>query len=152
APELMVIFNVFRLNADVVRKAGLLAEHLAKVDGAKVKAAHVFFDKTRSDYYLEARVSEGAFRVKTLFGPEFLPVPVAGRRYLLPPTGCFQVNASILPRLLEDVQNALKPRPADRMLDLFCGCGLFTLPVAAACAGAFGVEGSPVSIEAAQRA
>src|SRR5690606_18821823 len=114
--ELMVIFNVFRLNAEVVRKAGLLGEHLARMEGAKVKAAHIFFDKTRSDYYLEARVSEGPFRVKTLFGPEFLPVPVADRRYLLHPTGFFQVNLSILPRVLDEVVNALKPRPGDRLL------------------------------------
>jgi tRNA/tmRNA/rRNA uracil-C5-methylase (TrmA/RlmC/RlmD family) len=154
-PDLMVIFNVFRLNADVVRKAGLLAEHLAKVETGKdgrVVAAHIFFDKTRSDYYLEARVSEGAFRIKRLFGPEFLPVTVDNRRFLLHPTGFFQVNPSILPRVMAEVQNALKPRKDDRLLDLYCGCGLFTLPAAEACATAHGIEGSPVSIEAAQRA
>lgn len=150
--ELMVIFNVFRLNAEVVRKAGLLGEHLARMEGAKVKAAHIFFDKTRSDYYLEARVSEGPFRVKTLFGPEFLPVPVADRRYLLHPTGFFQVNLSILPRVLDEVVNALKPRPGDRLLDLYCGCGLFTLPLAARCDAALGIEGSHASIDAARRA
>jgi tRNA/tmRNA/rRNA uracil-C5-methylase (TrmA/RlmC/RlmD family) len=155
-PDLMVIFNVFRLNADVVRKAGLLAEHLAKVNpGAargKVAAAHIFYDKTRSDYYLEARVSEGAFRVKKLFGPEFLPVLIGERRFLLHPTGFFQVNPSILPRVMAEVQNALKPQKTDRLLDLYCGCGLFTLPAAEVCAQAIGIEGSPVSIEAAQRA
>jgi tRNA/tmRNA/rRNA uracil-C5-methylase (TrmA/RlmC/RlmD family) len=156
--ELMVIFNVFRLNADVVRKAKLLGEHLARLTErpatahVKVIAAHIFFDKTRSDYYLEARVSEGAFRLKRLFGPEFLPITVNNQRFLLHPTGFFQVNTSILPRLIAEVQNALKPQKTDRLLDLYCGCGLFTLPVAQACAQAWGVEGSPVSIEAAQRA
>jgi tRNA/tmRNA/rRNA uracil-C5-methylase (TrmA/RlmC/RlmD family) len=150
--ELMVIFNVFRLGPEVVRKAKMLGEHLAKVAGAKVVAAHIFFDKTRSDYYLEARVSEGAFRLKRLFGPEYLPINVEGRRFLLHPTGFFQVNTSILPRVIGEVGNALKPGPEDRLLDLYCGCGLFTLPVAAACAEAFGIEGSPVSIEAAKKA
>lgn len=155
--DLMVVFNVFRLNADVVRKAGLLADHLARMAGAQagksdVKAAHIFFDKSRSDYYIESRVSEGAFRVKTLFGPEFLPIPVADRRYLLHPTGFFQVNLSILPRLIDEVVNALKPLKTDRLLDLYCGCGLFTLPAAALCAQALGVEGSPISIDAANKA
>lgn len=148
----MVIFNVFRLNADVIRKAKLLGEHLSKITGAKVVAAHVFYDKTRSDYYIEARVSEGPFRLKTLFGPEFLPMTVDGRRFLLHPTGFFQVNTSILPRVIAEVHNALKPQPTDRLLDLYCGCGLFTLPVAADCAEAYGIEGSPVSIEAARKA
>lgn len=187
--DLMVIFNVFRLNAEVVRKAKLLGEHLAQIKhdggqddgendedgtsaaaparrhakGAKVAkgaphgagavvAAHVFYDKTRSDYYLEARVSEGAFRLKRLFGPEFLPVTVDGRRFLLHPTGFFQVNPSILPRVIAETTGALKPRAGDRLLDLYCGCGLFTLPVAAQCAAAYGIEGSPASIEAAQKA
>jgi tRNA/tmRNA/rRNA uracil-C5-methylase (TrmA/RlmC/RlmD family) len=150
--ELMVIFNVFRLGPEVVRKAKMLGEHLAKTPGAKVVAAHIFFDKTRSDYYLEARVSEGAFRLKRLFGPEYLPINVEARRFLLHPTGFFQVNASILPRVIGEVGNALKPGPDDRLLDLYCGCGLFTLPIAAACAEAFGIEGSPVSIEAAKKA
>jgi tRNA/tmRNA/rRNA uracil-C5-methylase (TrmA/RlmC/RlmD family) len=155
--ELMVVFNVFRLNADVVRKAGLLAGHLERAFGSKagssgVKAAHIFYDKTRSDYYIESRVSEGAFRVKTLFGPEFLPVTVSGRRYLLHPTGFFQVNLSILPRVLDEVINALKPLKTDRLVDLYCGCGLFTLPAAAMCAQAYGIEGSSISIDAAGRA
>ena len=150
--ELMVVFNVFRLNADVVRKAGLLAGHLERAVGSKVKAAHIFYDKTRSDYYIESRVSEGAFRVKTLFGPEFMPIIVSGRRYLLHPTGFFQVNLSILPRVVDEVINALKPLKTDRLLDLYCGCGLFTLPAAAMCAQAFGIEGSSISIDAAGRA
>jgi tRNA/tmRNA/rRNA uracil-C5-methylase (TrmA/RlmC/RlmD family) len=151
-PNLMVVFNVFRLNADVVRKAGLLAEHLGKMEGGKVVAAHIFYDKSRSDYYLEARVSEGAFRVKKLFGPEFLPMQIDNRRYLLHPTGFFQVNPSILPRVMAEVQNALKPQKTDRLIDLYCGCGLFTLPAAEICAQSIGIEGSPVSIDAAQRA
>ena len=34
-------------------------------------AAHVFYDTTRSDYYIAARVSEGAFRLKRLFAIAF---------------------------------------------------------------------------------
>lgn len=150
--EQMVIFNVFRVGAEVVRKAKMLGEHLAKLTGASVVAAHVFYDKTRSDYYIEARVSEGPFRLKRLFGPEFLPMTVEGRRFLLHPTGFFQVNTSILPRVISEVHNALKPRKTDRLLDLYCGCGLFTLPVAQDCEDAYGIEGSPVSIEAARKA
>jgi len=150
--EQMVIFNVFRLGAEVVRKAKLLGEHLAKTVGAKVVAAHVFYDKTRSDYYIEARVSDGPFRLKRLFGPEYLPMTVEGRRFLLHPTGFFQVNTSILPRVVAEVVNALKPQKTDRLLDLYCGCGLFTLPVAEHCSEAYGIEGSPVSIDAARKA
>ncbi len=150
-PDLMVIFNVFRLNAEVVRKARMLVEHLANREGSGVKAAYLFYDASRSTYYIEAQVSPGPFRVKQLLGSEYLPVTVEGRRYFLHPTGFFQVNPSILPRVIEEVQNALKPLKGDRFLDLYCGCGLFTFPIAEGCHQTVGVEMSPVSIEAARK-
>lgn len=152
APELMVIFNVFRLNADVVRKARLLGEHLARKSENRVAAAHIFYDASRSSYYIEAQVSPGPFRVKPLFGPEFLPITIEEIRYFLHPTGFFQVNPSILPRVLREVVNALKPMKPDRFLDLYCGCGLFTLPVSKFCQSAWGVEGSSVACESAGKA
>ncbi len=151
SPELMVIFNVFRLSADVVRKAKLLAEHLAKLEGIPIIAAHIFYDASRSSYYIEAQTSPGPFRLKRLFGPEFLPINIDGNRYFLHPTGFFQVNTSILPRVMQEVANALKPRKEDRFVDLYCGCGLFTLPVARFSQSAWGVEGTPVSCQAAEQ-
>src|SRR5690606_32192238 len=87
--------------------------------------------------------------LKKLVGPEFLPIDVAGRKYFLHPLGFFQVNLSILPRLIEEVKRALKPAKDVRLLDLYCGCGLFTFPLAAECGEALGVEFSPVSLDAA---
>ena len=151
APELMVIFNVFRLNAEVVRKTRMLAEHLAHREGSGVVAAHIFFDASRSEYYLEAQVSPGPFRIKKLFGPEFLPIGIEAWRYYLHPTGFFQVNTSILPRLMDEVKIALKTSKQDRFLDLYCGCGLFTFPVAKDCREAHGVEASPMACDAARQ-
>ncbi len=149
--ELMVIFNVFRLNADSVRKTKMLAEHLKNLQGVSVAAAHVFYDSSRSNYYIEAQVSPGPFRLKRLFGPEFLPIQVGEFRYFLHPTGFFQVNPSILPRVIAEVENALKPGKTDRFLDMYCGCGLFTFPVSRYCDNAVGVEGSATACDAARQ-
>lgn len=150
--QLMVLFNVHKMSAEVVRKAKMLAEHIMAEEGAKVVSAHLFFDPSKSSYYLEAKGPVHSQRLKRLVGPEFLPIDVAGRRYFLHPLGFFQVNLGILPRVIDEVQRALKPGKGDRLLDLFCGCGLFTLPVGADCKDALGVEFSPVAIDAAQLA
>ncbi len=139
--DLMVLFNVHRLNADVVRKAKLLADHLRALTDARVVSAYLFCDPSRSPFYLEG--AQRPLKLKRLFGPEFLPVTVAGRRYFLPPAGFFQVNPSLLPRLIDEVLRALKPRDTDRLLDLYCGCGLFTIPAGALCSEALGLELSP---------
>jgi tRNA/tmRNA/rRNA uracil-C5-methylase (TrmA/RlmC/RlmD family) len=150
--ELMVLFNVHNMTAEVVRKAKMLAEHLMQDKATGVIAAHLFFDPSKSSYYLEAKGPVHAQRLKRLVGPEFLPIDVAGRRYFLHPLGFFQVNISILPRVLEEVQRGLKPGKTERLLDLYCGCGFFTLPLEEDCKEAVGVEFSPVSLDAAHMA
>ncbi len=145
----MVLFNVHRMSQETVRKAKMLAGHLVADPATGVVAAHLFHDPSQSNYYLEARGPVHSQRLKKLVGPEYLPIDVAGRRYFLHPLGFFQVNLSILPRVIEEVKRALKPAKSDRLLDLYCGCGLFTFPLAAECAEALGVEFSPVSLDAA---
>ncbi len=148
--EQMILFNLHHVSAEMVRKARLLSDHLAGIPEAKVVGAQLFRDASGSTYYLEA--AAGPNRLKRFFGPEYLSMEVSGRRYFLPPAGFFQVNPSLLPRLVEETIRSLKPQTGDRVLDLFCGCGLFTLPAAGFCREVFGVEWSGKSIAAAVKA
>jgi 23S rRNA (uracil1939-C5)-methyltransferase len=84
-------------------------------------------------------------RVATLVGLTALHEEVAGRRYRISPTSFFQVNTSGADRLVEVVGEALRPQGSERLLDLYCGVGLFGLSLADRVGQVMGVESAPLA-------
>lgn len=66
------------------------------------------------------------------------------------PHDFIQVNAFINERLVDQVLELLALKPADQVLDLFCGLGNFTLPIAKYCQQVTGVEGDQRMVDRAQ--
>ncbi len=144
-----VLFNVHQLNGNVVRKAKLLSEHLQNMD-PKTASAFLFYDSGKTPFYLDQRSPEGPWKFKKLFGPDNLRLRVGDKNYAFHPTSFCQVNASILPVFLEKAHQLLKARPEQRLLDLYCGFGLFSLGLAGAYQEVIGVDAAGMSIQAAQ--
>lgn len=144
-----VIFNVFAMDASVVRKLKLLGEHL-NASGLGVVSAHVYFDPTRSAYYLESERPSGALDFKTLYGPRELSLDLGKFRLKYPVTGFSQINASQIPNLLRFAGELLSPNPKSVLLDLYCGYGLFSFGIGEAAKSTFGVEWEGPSIGCAK--
>lgn len=67
------------------------------------------------------------------------------------PTEFTQVNVDINRKMVARVMEILAPEAGDRVLDLFCGLGNFTLPIARKAAFAAGVEGGKEAVERARQ-
>jgi 23S rRNA (uracil1939-C5)-methyltransferase len=66
------------------------------------------------------------------------------------PLDFLQVNAGINERMLGQALTLLEPQADERMLDLFCGLGNFTLPLARRAAQVTGIEGEHALVERAR--
>lgn len=123
--RLTLILNFFHLDAAVMHKTKLLADHV-RAELPRIAAMFTFLDETRSEFYLESR-SAGAHPFKKLFGSEYLDLTAAGCKFLYPPSAFSQVNESILDAFLREAKKLLKPGPDSTLIDLFSGYGLFAV-------------------------
>lgn len=67
------------------------------------------------------------------------------------PTDFVQVNAALNRAMVERAIELLAPEPEHRTLDLFCGLGNFSLPLARRCEFVLGVEGDAGLVERARQ-
>lgn len=70
-----------------------------------------------------------------------------GLRLNFSPRDFIQVNAWVNQKMVASALEWLDVQPGDRVLDLFCGMGNFTLPMATRAASVVGVEGVPALVE-----
>ena len=75
----------------------------------------------------------------------------AGRiRLEFGPSDFIQVNGDVNRALVDRALELLEPGPGDRVLDLFCGLGNFTLPLARRAGSVVGVEGDEALVRKAR--
>jgi tRNA/tmRNA/rRNA uracil-C5-methylase (TrmA/RlmC/RlmD family) len=151
--EFCVIFNMHKLDGPTVRKLKILAGQVAKT-GTNVISAFVVLDPSRSKYYLDKRETESRFAVKKLFGPDTLRQEAAGRTYLYDAVSFSQVNQSMAPLMLKKAALLLDVAGGGcaqaRLVDLYCGYGLFTLHLAKHFGEAWGIDCEAASIRRAR--
>jgi len=86
-------------------------------------------------------------------GPEISPsyaLPAFDLRMRFRPGTFVQANPAINRRLVDRVVETLEASPRDQVLDLYCGLGNFTLPMARLAGRVVGVEGDPALLEQAE--
>jgi tRNA/tmRNA/rRNA uracil-C5-methylase (TrmA/RlmC/RlmD family) len=146
--ERAVIFNVDTLNGPLVRKLKMLAGHLEKLP-EPVASAYIYTDPSCSDYYLEEWQSSDILQFKKLFGKTDLAVSHHGCRYSYHPTSFSQVNEAMVPVMLDRARALLQPHPAETLLDLYCGYGLFSHFLAPGYKKVVGIDAEGPAIRAA---
>ena len=82
--------------------------------------------------------------------PLYYALPEFGVRIRFSPTDFTQVNHEVNTLLVRRAVQLLAARPGERILDLFCGLGNFTLPIARCGAEVIGIEGSAALVDRAR--
>jgi 23S rRNA (uracil1939-C5)-methyltransferase len=121
----------------------LVLRHLLPVTAADEAELRAFADAHSVQLWLQPRGPDSA----APFHPSDAPaldyaLPEFGVRLAFGPTDFTQVNHAVNRLLVSRAVRLLDPRPGERVGDLFCGLGNFSLPVATRGAQVIGLEGS----------
>ena len=81
-----------------------------------------------------------------LMGNDYLEEEIAGREFCISANSFFQVNTAGAEALVAVVRESLAPQKGDRLLDLYCGVGLFGLSLADQVGSVLGVEADPSAV------
>src|SRR5690606_19015765 len=78
-------------------------------------------------------------------------LPRFGLRMSFRPTDFIQANTAANRALVSRALDLLGAGPGDRVMDLFCGLGNFTLPIATQAGSVLGIEGNATLLERARQ-
>lgn len=112
------------------------------------------FSQVKSFLWMENRDWADRTQAETihlLAGRDFIYDELAGYRYRLWFDTFFQTNPTQAEKLVELALEMANPRSTEKMIDLFCGVGTFSLPFANRVKGLAGIEIVESSIESAKR-
>ena len=120
----------------------LVLRHMEPMPEADIAALQAFAAVHNVQWYLQPKGPETAHPLPGEAHTLGYQLTEFGLRYRFQPTEFTQVNPHINAMLVRRAVQLLDLQPTDRVGDLFCGLGNFTLPVARRAAFTFGVEGS----------
>lgn len=130
----------------------LLLRHLEPLTPDDLDRLRQFAEEHGIIWYLQA----GGLDTVVLFHPAdasllSYELPDFGLELLFHPTEFTQVNHGVNRMLVRRAMALLKPQPGERIADMFCGLGNFTLPIARMGANVLGVEGSAALVNRARQ-
>jgi 23S rRNA (uracil1939-C5)-methyltransferase len=103
-----------------------------------------FADRYNVVFYLQPKGPASVHRFYPQGGPVlFYRLPDFRIEHRFSPTEFTQVNPAVNRVLVRRALALLAPRPGERIVDMFCGLGNFSLPIARSGATVLGVEGNP---------
>jgi tRNA/tmRNA/rRNA uracil-C5-methylase (TrmA/RlmC/RlmD family) len=145
--EYALILNVREVTPGVVRAANSLSKSLTKLF-SDVMSIFLLHDTSDGRYYLGSSRQEGN-AVRKLFGRPDITQKICGKTFRYPPLSFSQVNISLIDRFVETTGSLLELEHPVRLIDLYCGYGLFSVCLAHRVHSVIGVELSPESVDAA---
>ena len=130
--------------------AVLVFRHLMPLSLPDQAALRGFADNHGVHVWLQPGGPDSAHPFHPATSELYYELPEFGLRIHFRPTDFTQVNHAMNRVLVSRALRLLDPRPAERIADLFCGLGNFSLPLAARGAHVLGFEGNRELVERAR--
>lgn len=143
-PQIEVAVGESDASPDTAFRVALVLRHLEPLEGTDLQQLLAFAEQKQLDLYLQPSNSESVHRIYPATGEDrlYYHLPDFNLRMAFHPMDFTQINASINRLIVQRALEQLALTATDVVLDLFCGLGNFTLPIATRCARVVGVEGS----------
>lgn len=117
------------------------------------KLLRAFADRHEIVFYLQPKGPDSAYRFHPMPGPRLsYTLPEFSLELDFRPTDFTQVNHAANRVLVRRALQLLDPQPGERVADMFCGLGNFTLPIARSGCDVVGIEGSSALVKRGQEA
>jgi 23S rRNA (uracil1939-C5)-methyltransferase len=129
--------------------AGLVFRMLADLEGADRERLRAYGERTGLQIYIQPGGPDSVYALYPQEPRLSYRLPAHEVEIFFAPTDFTQVNAEINRRMVDRALALLEPQPQERILDLFCGLGNFTLPIARRAGEVLGVEGEAGLVERA---
>ncbi|MBG2801510.1 23S rRNA (uracil(1939)-C(5))-methyltransferase RlmD [Proteus sp. WDL240414] len=126
----------------------VILRHLSPLPESDKQSLRDFSQTHQVTMYLAGNNSEIA-RLTSIEKEPFYQIEGLNLRFA--PTDFIQVNDEINPKMVAQAIEWLDLSPEDRVLDLFCGMGNFTLPIAKRVSEVVGIEGVPALVDMAKK-
>jgi len=125
-------------------EVALIVRHLEALPDVDQQQLLRFAQEHLLELYLQPKGPESVHKVWPEDGAVrlYYYLPEFSLKMAFHPIDFTQVNASINRMMISAAVKMLDLQPEDKVLDLFCGLGNFTLPIARHCSEVTGVEGS----------
>ena len=129
----------------------LVFRHLNPLTGEDLSLLREFSARNSARVWLQPGGPESAHPLDSSQDELYYELPEFGVRIGFGPTDFTQVNHAVNRVLVSRAVRLLDPQPGERIADLFCGLGNFSLPLAVRGARVIGFEGSRELVERARR-
>ncbi|MCP5161628.1 MAG: 23S rRNA (uracil(1939)-C(5))-methyltransferase RlmD [Hahellaceae bacterium] len=126
----------------------LVIRHMAPMSEQDLQLLRNFSEEHQFTIYLQPKGPDTVHRLWPESGTDRLHymLPDYDLKMAFHPLDFTQVNADINKNMINRALEWLAPEAGDRVLDLFCGLGNFTLPLARKAAAVVGVEGDDAMV------
>ncbi len=132
------------------QQPALIMRHMRPLPDEDMTLLEVFAEKHNIQLFLQSKGPDTVTPIRSDYPSLSFALPQQNLRYEFLPNDFIQVNQAMNEKMIDRVLSVMDLNSESSVLDLFCGLGNFTLPIARHCEQVTGVEGDSSLVERAR--